>query len=176
MLRRHLCDGDNNDDRHCDDPDEENTSSNLFDQEGNLPQSSDELCVADQYGNFGVTSDAYEEVILYQYQVQTTVDLSATDVNDNVLSVLEKALSDELVPDLFDGTQCAYRRRIKVGDHDNVASDPPEEQSISQPQLSAEDGSLDTSLTGLQTVPRDLIAPGVEGGTLHPGRSVKLWI
>lgn len=130
--------------RHCQGPSEHN--SNIFVQEqgwqkptigtGVPVEGSDELCVADDDGNFGRidgdggyadTADHNSSssggsqnnedgsgkvlVVEYQYEIQTTLGMSATKLvlrggDDNALLELEKALADLLVADLFQGTLC----------------------------------------------------------------------
>jgi len=131
--------------RHCSDPREHN--SNIFAQE--IDPEPDTACVTDEAGDFGYTSSSssYREVVEYQYEVQTTLAMTAPELNGNVLGQLEKALADYLVPELFQGPLCevdAFREQQDEGEGGS--------------------GSLD-DLTGLSSDPADALAPGVEAGT-----------
>lgn len=141
LPRRTLCaDGE----RHCSPPDELDTDLNYDpDREDSL-----EECVADDSGNFG-PDGAYQAPVLYRYQVQTTLELTASGVNGGVLVLLEKALADLLIQDVFDGRACQIttRRFLQV-----------EEQAL---PIGAND------LTGLRSTPDDKLASGVEGGKLR---------
>lgn len=142
LLRRSLCDF-LPDDRHCQYPVDQNTSASdpIFENDGQSTTDEDE-CVSDSDGNFGSSTDAYRELVPYLYQVQTTVDLSASALNSTVLALLEKALADLLVPDLFSG-ECELRQRLSKEN----------ELPIGQ-----------TALVGLLSQPDDQLVPGLAGG------------
>jgi hypothetical protein len=111
-----------------------------------LPPAFPDTCVSDG-GDFGMTDPNAANQIMtvgFQYQVQTTIQLRAENLNNEVLAQLEQALSDLLVPPIFNGDELCI---------------------FDQP------GNLQTSTSnlapavGLLSAPADRILLGSEGGT-----------
>lgn len=181
--------------RHCQGPVPEN-STNVV---GTLVVQGDDdtllaqqvPCVADSNGNFGASTGPFMEQILYQYQIQTTLTMTPQLLNAGVLKGLETALSNLLVPDLFQAGQCTAVRRQLWGDQEQVIATPPtttnhhhhhdeppprnapfshvrrqrQLQAASLPTVAPSTiTASSSSLTGLQAAPPDVLAPGIAGG------------
>ena len=73
-----------------------------------------DTCVSDD-GDFGETDPSKADQIVtvgFNYQVQTTIQLRAENLNSVVLAQLEEALANLLVPPLFNGNElCKFDRR-----------------------------------------------------------------
>jgi hypothetical protein len=125
-------------------------------------------------GAFGSTGSGgdedFVETVVFQYQVQTVVNLTASDFAFHKLPLIERALSDLLVPDLFLGSDCEndaegrHHRRVRSRQgtrmlHIVPAVDPERRFLVENLPLGASD------LNGLDTKPNDSIAPGLDGGT-----------
>jgi hypothetical protein len=112
-----------------------------------------ETCVSDD-GNFGVTNRTLANQLLvtgFQYQVQTTIALRAENLNSQVLAQLEEALSNLLVPPLFNGDElCQFDRR----------------RSLQQTSRDLQQTALAPAI-GLLSAPADRILLGSEGGTYN---------
>lgn len=104
-----------------------------------------ETCKADPDGDFGETNPLAANQILtvnFEYQVQTTLDLRATDLNNRVLFDLEKDLSGLLIPALFNGSpECQISTRMR------------RLQTTLEPPI------------GMLTTPADRILLGIAGST-----------
>lgn len=136
-------------------------------------------------GAFGTTGSGgdkdYVETIVFQYQVQTVVNLTANDFAFDKLPAIEQALSNLMVPDIFLGSLCGEsgrRRRamarVRAGGHvaatptsftkmrRAVPPPPPLPPPLRRALLELPIGASD--LDGLDSKPNDLIAPGLDGG------------
>ncbi|CAB9525848.1 chromosome segregation ATPase-like protein [Seminavis robusta] len=69
-----------------------------------------DVCVADDNGDFGSSIAPQSEEVVYRFQVETTSTITADDLNDSILPLVERDISDVLVPPLFfeDG-ECVER-------------------------------------------------------------------
>jgi hypothetical protein len=119
--------------------------TSVDDREPDFP----DTCVSDG-GDFGETDpNAASQILVvgFQYQVQTTPNLRAENLNSEVLAQLEEALSNLLVPPLFNGHElCRFDRRRNL------------QQSTLAPAV------------GLLSAPADRILMGSEGGTYSKDR------
>jgi len=149
--------------RHCSSPKEQNSNNNSGgdnSDDTSGPKPSREECEADEQGNFGsgvssslgVQGPAHKEEILFHYQVQTSI---SHRLDHKTLADLEKALSDELVPELFEGIACEVRKRkLQLLKKSRSLQLQQQQQSP-------------TGLTGLASAPDDVVAPGIDGGTYY---------
>lgn len=165
MLRSLMC---RSYQRHCQNPSEDNTtlgwgwyddSEGLNDDDapgGDLP-----LCTTDADGTFGSTNPAdYVETIVFQYQIQTTLEVTANELTNTQLPELERTLSNLLVPDLFQGSACqASRDRARRLLLLPVAVGNTKQRTTLEVPIGASD------LTGLESTPLDTVASGLDGGT-----------
>lgn len=141
------------DDRYCSTPGEQNvpgsgnSTSNETSTEGSDVSSPSTLpsCDIDEKGNFGTGTQTYQ--VSFVYQVQTTLNQTVTKMEEEVLFVLEKALSQQLLTNVFSGSLCSTGN-ITVADT-RISQDQPD------------DGA---AVSGLSSEPRDTILAGVDGG------------
>jgi len=157
---------------------DEDTNSN----DGGSPLGSDEKCVSDEDGNYNPPNSSsssssssptslaeYDQIVEYQYEVQTTLDMSASELTGEALRKLEKTLSDLLVADLFKGFSCETTTSTvvtEVQDNKDDFAAVGEESDGSDGGITSEGGGkASMDLTGLSAKPGDELAPGVQAGT-----------
>jgi hypothetical protein len=158
------------------------SNNNISFVEEDTGQNGTSSCSVDpDTGAFGTTGSGgdkdYVETIVFQYQVQTVVNLTAHDFAVDKLPLIEQALSNLMVPDIFLGSLCedsGRRRRamteVRAGGHASLPSPtsftkvrravPP--PALLRNLLELPIGASD--LNGLESKPNDLIAPGLDGG------------
>ena len=151
--------------RHCAEEGEYN--SNVFYRPSNtLP-----VCETDASGNFGTgtldvssndsTEDDVEHVVHFEYQVQTTLNLTVARLNaaDSPLYAIEKAISDTVLAGLFSGSQCTEPPAIKSRDETRQRTRQLLRTRHRSLQLYYSD-----QLSGLRSAPTDQSLPGAAGG------------
>jgi len=173
--------------RHFECPDELNSS--IFDSPDD-PFESDEACVTDENGDFGEqplegggegddNSVSNVQIVSYQYQVQTTLDMTAIELNRSALQELEKALANFLVADLFGGEFCEVALQFihqnrggssSQGDSDGQQQQGEDDDDFREEGVEEAEGE-EGDLTGLSSAPADKLAPGFEGGALMWARA-----
>jgi hypothetical protein len=154
--------------------------------QGGMPSCS----VAPDTGAFGTTGSGgdkdYVETIVFQYQVQTVVNLTANDFAFDKLPLIELALSNLMVPDIFLGSLCGEsgrRRRamteVRAGGHARLEASTTSFAKVRRavPPLPLRRDLLElpigaSDLDGLDSKPNDLIAPGLDGGAFFVSRGV----
>ena len=107
--------------------------------------------------NDSVVTDGQQRLeVTYLYQVQTTIDQSVESLHDTVLGQLENELNSLLLKSWLNGVLCRSRDLPSV--------------VISEDRLQQETSALtneDMIVTDISTTPKDLVRPGLDGGTLE---------
>ena len=121
--------------------------------EGSSPVS--ERCTVDDEGNYGTTgnNNYTQQLVAFDYQVQTTVNQSVDQLNNGILSLLEQRLSALLAQVWF--AECSAEEE---GGTVSVAS------SFNNFRRWLQGGNA-SSITGLSSAPADYVRPGIAGGT-----------
>jgi hypothetical protein len=120
-----------------------------------------------EFGSNGTGGDRdFVETVVFQYQVQTVVNLTASDFAIRKIPLLERALSDLMVPDLFLGSDCENsgggNRRVLAQTATGMSMPDAVAGSHHRQLVDLPLGASD--LNGLDTKPGDAIAPGLDGG------------
>jgi hypothetical protein len=188
MIHRRTCESG---DRHCD-PTPEQDQDNIFERNRHNSDpptndvnttasengSQDSYCTSDSSGSFSVSSDdtnnsseATDLVVQFQYQVQTALSETVTDLqsNSSALLAIEKAISDILVASFFEecrNTTTASELRLVTTIWSGFRRKRRDLIRIRRNQDSTVGSGEVDLLTGVAATPSDRLLPGRAAGTL----------
>jgi hypothetical protein len=188
MIHRRTCESG---DRHCD-PSPEQNQDNIFDRNRhNIDPptndintttsengSQDSYCTSDSSGSYSVSKDgtsnnsqATDLVVQFQYQVQTTLSETVTDLqsNSSALLAIEKAISDILVASFFEechNATTASELRVVTTTRSGIRRKRRDLIRIRRNQDTAIGSGEVDLLTGVAATPPDRLLPGRAAGTL----------
>jgi hypothetical protein len=102
-------------------------------------------CDVDDDGDFGTGTQTHQ--ISFLYQVQTTLNQTVLKMEEEVLFLLEKALAQQLLTNVFADSLCSLT---------NI--------TVAETRISLDQPTDGATVSGLLSEPRDTVLPGVDGG------------
>jgi hypothetical protein len=181
MIHRRTCESG---DRHCD-PTPEQDQDNIFERNRHTSDpptndvntttsengSQDSYCTSDSSGSYSVrnaiasnNTQATNLVVQFQYQVQTTLSETVTDLqsNSSALLAIEKAISDILVASFFE--EC--RNATTANELSVVTTKKSGIRRKRRDLVRIRRNQEVDLLTGVAAAPPDRLLPGRSAGTL----------